>query len=62
MANEVPRISTGDATGQLNERARELWGDRRAEELRQPLEDTARILAELRRNFPDKNVEPGFYP
>ena len=47
---------------QLTAQAKALWGERRTAELRGPLEDTARLLTELRERIPDRNVEPGFYP
>ena len=62
MAGSTVRPSTADIAKQLNEQAKALWGERRAAELQGSLEDTARILVELRDNLPDRDVEPGFYP
>ena len=45
----------------LTHRAGQLWGSERARELRVQLQDTSRQLAEIRRNPPAAEVEPGFY-
>ena len=45
----------------LTHRAEQLWGAERAEALRAQLKDTARQLAEIRRNPPAAEVEPGFF-
>ena len=45
----------------LTHRAEQLWGSERAEALRVQLQDTARQLAEIRRNPPAAEVEPGFF-
>ena len=45
----------------LTHRAEQLWGSERAAELRASLQDTARQLAEIRRNPPAAEVEPGFF-
>ncbi len=62
MANNTPNPSAADIAGQLTEQAKALWGERRAAQLQQSLEETARMLLELRHNLPDRDVEPGFYP
>ena len=62
MASGNPRPTVADTVKQLTEQAEALWGERRAAELRQSLEDTARALTELRDDLPIKSVEPGFYP
>ncbi len=58
MAGSILRPSTADIAKQLNEQAKALWGERRTAELQESLEDTARILVELRDNLPDRDVEP----
>ena len=45
----------------LTHRAEQLWGSERAAALRVQLQDTARQLAEIRRNLPPAEVEPGFF-
>ena len=45
----------------LTHRAGQLWGSERAAALRAQLQDTARQLAEIRRNLPPAEVEPGFF-
>ena len=62
MASGNPRPTAAHTAKQLRERAKALWGQRRAAQLQQSLEDTAHTLTELRDNLPAKNVEPGFYP
>ena len=62
MTRGASYFSTEDVAERLNARARLLWGERRTIELQGAIEDTARILVALRRNPPDRNVEPGFYP
>ena len=46
---------------ELTHRAEQLWGLERAAALRAQLQDTARQLAEIRRNPPAAEVEPGFF-
>ena len=46
----------------LVQQARTLWGEQRAAQIQESLEQTARMLAELGRNLPDRNVEPGCHP
>lgn len=62
MAGSTVRPSAADTAKQLNDQAKALWGERRTAELQGSLEDTARILTELRESLPDRGVEPGFYP
>jgi hypothetical protein len=46
---------------ELTQRAEQLWGLQRAAALRAHLQDTSRQLAEIRRNPPATEVEPGFF-
>ena len=62
MASGNPKPTAEDTARQLREQAEALWGERRAAQLQQSIEDTARNLTELRDNLPAKSVEPGFYP
>lgn len=62
MADSVNGPSAADTAKRLNEQAKALFGERRTAELQGSLEDTARILTELRESLPDRGVEPGFYP
>ena len=62
MVGSTSRPTVADTAKQLTEQAKALWGEKRAAELQGSLEDTARILTELRESLPDGDVEPGFYP
>ena len=61
MLDSTLRPSAADVARQLTAQAEASRGERRTAELRGPLEETARILTELRERLPDRNVEPGFY-
>ena len=58
MAQET---SEQQILAELTRRAEELWGPTRANELKGPLQDAARQLAEIRRSPPLAGVEPGFF-
>jgi hypothetical protein len=62
MASKTPNPSAADIAAQLAEQARTLWGEQRAAQLEQTLEQTARMLLELGQSLPDRNVEPGCHP
>ncbi len=61
MASMKPGVSPEDILRELQQQARILWGDRRAEEIEPSLEQTARQLVDVSRNLPFPEVEPGFY-
>ena len=62
MASKTPNPSAADIEAQLAEQAKALWGEQRAAQLEQTLEQTARMLLELGQSLPDRNVEPGCHP
>ena len=41
--------------------AQRLWGEKRAQELRTSIEQTAGNLHQISTHLPDPSVEPGFY-
>ncbi len=61
MATTQPGAAQEEIQHALAERARALWGNERAEELRSVLENTASQLHEVGRVLPKPEVEPGFY-
>jgi len=61
MATIRPGAPQEEIRQELAERARALWGNERAEELRSALESTATQLEEVGRVLPKPEVEPGFY-
>ncbi len=46
---------------QLLEQAKANWGEDRAKEIRDTLEQASRQLSEVLNHLPDKETEPGFY-
>jgi hypothetical protein len=62
MPGSFPTQSAEDIASQLVEQARILWGEQRADQIRGSLEQTARMLLQLRRNLPGRDIEPGCHP
>ena len=62
LVSRKSEISLEAILRQLTEEAKERWGERRAEELRGSLEQTAQNLYQIAANPPNWEVEPGFYP
>ena len=62
MAASFTNQTADDIARELVDQATTLWGEERAAQIRASLEQTARMLLELRRNLPDRNVEPGCHP
>ncbi len=62
MVGRKSELSLEAILRQLTEEAKERWGERRAEELRGPLEQTAQNLHQIATNPPNWEAEPGFYP
>ena len=46
---------------QLLEQAKANWGEDRAKEIRDTLEQASRQLSDVLSNLPNKETEPGFY-
>ena len=46
---------------QLLEQAKANWGEDRAKEIQDTLEQASRQLSEVLNHLPDKETEPGFY-
>ncbi len=61
MANMRPNDSVDEIARELRAQAARLWGDQRAGELEESLQQTARQLWELGQETPDRDLEPGFY-
>ena len=61
MSKAQPMSSTEEIMKTLEERATELWGRERSEELRPLIEQTAGHIWQLSQDLPDSEEEPGFY-
>ncbi len=61
MVSRKSEISLEAILRRLMEDAKERWGERRTEELRGYLEQTAQNLYRIATNPPNWEVEPGFY-
>ena len=61
MVNMRPNDSVDDIARDLHAQAVRLWGERRAGELEESLQQTARQLWELGQETPHRDLEPGFY-
>ena len=61
MVSGKSKLSLEAILRKLTEEAKERWGERRAEELRGSLEQTAQNLYQIATNPPNWEVEPGFY-
>ncbi len=53
--------SPEDILRRLSEQAKANWGEDRAREIQNSLEQVSRQLSEVLSNLPDKETEPGFY-
>ncbi len=61
MVNMRPNDSVVEIARELRAQAARLWGDQRAGELEESLQQTARQLWELGQETPDRDLEPAFY-
>ncbi len=61
MVNMRPNDSVDEIAQELRAQAVRLWGERRAVELEESLQQTARQLWELGQVTPHRDLEPGFY-
>ena len=61
MSTSNSNSSPEDILRQLLEQAKANWGEDRAREIRETLEQASRQLSEVLNNLPDKETEPGFY-
>ena len=61
MVNMKPNESVDEIALELRAQAVRLWGEQRAGELEESLQQTARQLWELGQVTPDRDLEPGFY-
>lgn len=61
MSEDMPMASREEIAKSLEGRAAQLWGQQRADELTQTIEETAEHILRLSQNLPDAEEEPGFY-
>ena len=61
MVNMKPNDSVDEIARDLRAQAVRLWGEQRAVELEESLQQTARQLWELGQETPHRDLEPGFY-
>ena len=61
MVNMKPNDSVEEIAVELRAQAVRLWGEQRAGELEESLEQTARQLWEVGQVNPHRDLEPGFY-
>ncbi len=61
MVNIKPNESVEEIAVQLRAQAVRLWGEQRAGELEESLQQTAFQLWELGQVTPHRDLEPGFY-
>ncbi len=61
MVNMRPTDSVDEITRELRAQAVRLWGEQRAGELEESLQQTALQLWELGQETPHRDLEPGFY-
>ena len=61
MVNMKPNESVEEIAVQLRAQAARLWGEQRAGELEESLQQTAFQLWELGQVTPHPDLEPGFY-
>ena len=54
-------LSKDEIVRELARKARELWGDKRAEEIGPGLAQMADFLHQVAQNLPDKEEEPAFF-
>ena len=61
MSKEFPMGSREEVAASLGQRAKELWGPRRAEAIHSVIEQTAEHIWQVSQNLPADDEEPGFY-
>lgn len=61
MVNMKPNDSVEEIAVELRAQAVRLWGEQRAGELEEYLQQTAHQLWELGQETPHRDLEPGFY-
>ena len=61
MGNMKPNDSVAEIAVELRAQAVRLWGEQRAGELEESLQQTALHLWEVGQVTPDRDLEPGFY-
>ena len=61
MVGMDPRHSQDAIAQELMAKATELWGQKRAEESREVLEQAAEYLWLIAQNLPDREQEPAFF-
>ena len=61
MVNMKPNDSIEEIAVELRAQAVRLWGEQRAVDLEESLQQTARQLWDLGQVTPDPDLEPGFY-
>ena len=61
MVNMKPNDSVEQIADELRTQAARLWGEQRAGELEESLNQTARQLWDLGQETPHRDLEPGFY-
>ena len=61
MVNMKPSDSIEEIARELRAQAVRLWGEHRAGELEESLQQTARQLWEVGQVTPQRDLEPGFY-
>ena len=61
MVNMKPNDTVDEIARELRAQAVRLWGDQRAAELEDSLQQTAIQLWELGQVTPHRDLEPGFY-
>ena len=61
MSAEQPMSSREEIARSLRDRAIELWGSERAEEIESAIQQTAGHIWQVSQDPPPSNEEPGFY-
>ena len=61
MVNMKPNDSVEQIADELRTQAARLWGEQRAVELEESINQTARQLWDLGQETPHRDLEPGFY-
>ena len=61
MVNMKPNDSVEQIADELRTQAARLWGEQRAGELEESINQTARQLWDLGQETPHRDLEPGFY-
>ena len=61
MSKEQPMTSKDEIAKSLRERASDLWGQERADDLQSLIQQTAGHIWQLSQDLPPTEEEPGFY-